>query len=86
MASLLKVPYQQAQKIMNISAERYNLSGMARETGIPRNTLSRYISRGFETAPFWAVCRILRYTGMTDEDRLKLIRCYTGEKDEKRTV
>lgn len=80
MASLLKVPYQEAQKILGISADRYNLSGMARQTGIPRNTLNRYIARGFENAPFWTVCRILRYTGMTDEDRLKLIRVYTGEK------
>lgn len=48
--------------------------------------MTRYVSSGFESAPFWAVCKIIKYLNMSDEDRLKLIRCYTGEKDEKRTV
>ena len=78
MASLLRVPHQEARKLLEI--DRYNMSEMARKTGIPKSTLSRYLGRGLETAPMWAVCKIVKYLKVPDEDRLKLMRIYSGEK------
>ena len=78
MASLLKVPSAEARKLLEI--EKYNLSVMSRTIGIPKSTLIRYLDRGLETAPLWAVCRIIKYLKIPDEDRLKLIRIFSGEK------
>ena len=78
MASLLKVPSAEARKLLEI--DKYNLSVMSRTIGIPKSTLIRYMDRGLETAPMWAVCRIVKYLKVPDGDRLKLIRIFSGEK------
>ena len=78
MASLLKIPCQEAKKLLEI--DKYNLSVMSRAIGIPKSTLIRYLDNGLETAPMWAVCRIIKYLKVPDEDRLKLIRIFSGEK------
>ena len=85
MASLLKVPSQEAAKVLQKPGRKLAISEISRKTGIPKATLHRYVARGFENAPFWAVCKVIRYLGMEDEDRLALIRCYTGEKHENKT-
>ena len=78
MASVLKVPSAEARKLLEI--DKYNLSAMSRTVGIPKSTLIRYLDKGLETAPMWAVCRIVKYLKIPDEDRLKLMRIYSGEK------
>lgn len=78
MASLLKVPSAEARQLLEI--DKYNLSAMSRAIGIPKSTLIRYLDRGLETAPMWAVCRIVKYLKVPDGDRLKLIRIFSGEK------
>lgn len=80
MASVLKVPSKEAEKIFWKKGYKINISEMAIKTGISRSTIGRYMHSGFESAPLWAVCKVMKYLNMPEEDRLKLIRCYTGEK------
>lgn len=77
--SIVRNPQKEAEDIFRKPGYEINLSKMARKTGISRSTLHRYMTTGFESAPLWAVCTIIRYLNMPDEDRLKLLRCYTGE-------
>lgn len=78
--SMVRNPQKEAEDVFRKKGYRINLSEMARKTGISRSTLHRYMTSGFESAPLWAVCTIIKYLGMSDEDRLKLIQCYTGER------
>ena len=80
MASVLKVPQQEAEKILHPDGWMIKVTDVAKITGIPRATLYRYRKNNLESAPFWAVCKVMKATGMSDEDRLKLIRCYSGER------
>lgn len=79
MASVLKVPWKEAGKILHPDGWKLNVTEVEKITGISRATLYRYRKRNFESAPFWAVCKVMKAIGMTDEDRLRLIRCYSGE-------
>lgn len=79
MASVLKVPRQEAAKILQKDGYRLDIPTLVQKTGIPRSTLLRYIHDGLEKAPLWAACRIMKAVHMTDADRLKLIKCYSGE-------
>lgn len=79
MASVLKVPQQEAAKILQKDGYRLDIPTLVQKTGIPRSTLLRYLHNGLETTPLWAVCRIMKAVHMTDEDRLQIIRCYSGE-------
>lgn len=79
MASLLKVPSAEAEKIFQKPGTKIDIMALVKKTGISRSTLFRYRQNWFESAPFWAVCKVMKATGMSDEDRLRLIRCYSGE-------
>ena len=79
MASVLKVPQKAPAKILNPDGRKLNVTQVEKITGISRATLYRYRKKNFESAPFWAVCKVMKATGMSDEDRLRLIRCYSGE-------
>ena len=85
MASLLKSPSQEAVKVLKKPGRTLAITDISKKTGISRSTLNRYAKSGFESAPFWAVCKVMKYIEMSDEDRLALIRCYTGEKHESKT-
>lgn len=79
--SIARNPQKEAEDIIRKKDSRWiSISDASAKTGISRSTMTRYVSSGFESAPFWAVCKIIKYLNMPDEDRLKLIRCYTGEK------
>lgn len=87
MASLLKIPSKEAERFLKSPGMKMDVPNIVRLTGIPRSTMFRYKKDSLENTPFWAVCKIMKAIGMTDEDRLKLIRIYSGEKkDEERTV
>lgn len=78
--SIVRNPQKEAEDIIRKKDSRWiSISDASAKTGISRSTMTRYVSSGFESAPFWAVCKIIKYLNMSDEDRLKLIRCYTGE-------
>ena len=79
MASVLKVPSAEAEKIFQKPGTKIVITDLVKKTGISRSTLIRYRKNWFESAPFWAVCKIMKVTEMSDEDRLRLIRCYSGE-------
>ena len=87
MASVLRAPKREAENLLKSPGMKMDVPNIVRLTGIPRSTMFRYKKDSLENTPFWAVCKIMKAIGMTDEDRLKLIRIYSGEKkDEKRTV
>lgn len=79
MTSVLKVPQQEAKKVLQKDGYKIDVPDVVRKTGIPRSTLLRYLQDGLEKAPLWAVCRIMKAVHMTDEDRLRIIRLYSGE-------
>ena len=78
--SMVKDPRKEAEEILRQPGMKLNITELSEKTGIGRKTLGKYVHSGFESAPFWAVCKTIKYLNIPDEDRLKLIRCYTGEK------
>lgn len=78
--SMVRNPQKEAEEIFRHPGMKLNITELSEKTGIGRKTLGRYVNTGFESAPFWALCKVIKYLHISDEDRLKLIRCYTGEK------
>lgn len=77
--SMVRNPQREAEDIFRQPGRKLNITELSQKTGIGRKTLGKYVHSGFESAPLWAVCKVMKHLSMPEEDRLKLIRCYTGE-------
>lgn len=78
--SMIKIPGKEARSILeHCFTYRQTKTALAEEIGVSRTSVNKYINSGLESAPFWVVCKIMKHLHVPDEDRLKIIRLYTGE-------